>query len=241
MEQARLIKSADEILAIGASIAACEAGMHAMRARLAPGVSENAVWAELHRENIARGGEWIETRLLSSGPRTNPWYQESGPRVIEAGDLLSFDTDLIGPYGYCADISRTWLCGDDRPSAEQRTLYGLAREQIEHNTALVRAGVGLTEITAQGFRLPDDCFPQRYGVVAHGVGLCDEYPCVYYPGEHGDPYVEDVLHAGMTICIESYIGRVGGSQGVKLEQQVLVTETGCEALSSYPWEDDWLL
>ena len=81
--------------------------MAAMRQALRPGISEQALWAELHAGNIARGGEWIETRLLASGPRTNPWFQECSSRVIEAGELVGFDTDLIGPYGYCADISRT--------------------------------------------------------------------------------------------------------------------------------------
>ena len=94
-----------------------------MEAALKPGISENELWAELHRGNIARGGEWIETRLLSSGPRTNPWFQECSSRIIEAGDLVAFDTDLIGPYGFCADLSRTWLCGDGPPSDEQRDLY----------------------------------------------------------------------------------------------------------------------
>ena len=237
MEQARLIKSADEVLAMRAAIATCEAGIAAMHARLAPGISENEIWSELHRENIARGGEWIETRLLSSGPRTNPWYQECGERRLQAGDLLSFDTDLIGPHGYCADISRSWLCGDTTPSREQRALYAIAREQIEHNLELVRPGVGLVEFSQKGYRLPEDCFPQRYGVVAHGVGLCDEYPCVYYPGEDGFAAYDDVLQPGMTLCVESYVGRVGGQDGVKLEQQVLVTETGCELLSHYPFED----
>ena len=50
--------------------------------------------------NIRRGGEWIETRLLTSGPRTNPWFQECGPRIVQPNEILAFDTDLIGPYGY---------------------------------------------------------------------------------------------------------------------------------------------
>ncbi|TIT85525.1 MAG: aminopeptidase P family protein, partial [Mesorhizobium sp.] len=103
MESARLIKSPDEILAMRRSIVACEAAMGEMERALKPGISENELWAELHRGNIARGGEWIETRLLSSGPRTNPWFQECSSRVIKEGDLVAFDTDLIGPYGFCAD------------------------------------------------------------------------------------------------------------------------------------------
>ena len=73
-----------------------------MREALRPGITENALWAELHRGNIAGGGEWIECRLLASGPRTNPWFRESSMRVIERGDIVAFDTDLIGPYGYCS-------------------------------------------------------------------------------------------------------------------------------------------
>ena len=137
MENARLIKSPDEILAMRRAIVACEAAMGEMEQALKPGISENELWAELHRGNIARGGEWIETRLLSSGPRTNPWFQECSSRVIEDGDLVAFDTDLIGPYGFCADLSRTWLCGDGKPSNEQRDLFRIAADQIAHNTAPV--------------------------------------------------------------------------------------------------------
>ena len=53
-------------------------------------------------------------------------------REIEKNDLVSFDTDLIGPYGYCSDISRAWVCSG-RPTDEQRRLYSIAYEQIQHN------------------------------------------------------------------------------------------------------------
>ena len=70
-------------------------------------MSENDIWAVLHAENIRRGGEWIETRLLASGPRTNQWFQECGPRIVQNNEILAFDTDLVGSYGICVDISRT--------------------------------------------------------------------------------------------------------------------------------------
>ena len=44
----------------------------------------------------------------------------------------------------------------------------------------------------------------------------------------------------MTLCVESYIGAEGGTQGVKLEQQVVLTESGCVALTSCDFETDWL-
>jgi Xaa-Pro dipeptidase len=234
MEQARLIKSQDEILAMRRAIVACEAAMGEMQARLAPGISENELWAELHRGNIARGGEWIETRLLSSGPRTNPWFQECSSRIIEAGDLVAFDTDLIGPYGFCADLSRTWLCGDGQPTSEQRDLFRIAADQIACNTELMKPGISFRDLVERSKIPPDDCFPSRYGVLYHGVGLADEYPTLPHASDWTDDTPDGVLEPGMVLCVESYVGRLGGHEGVKIEEQVLITEAGNRQLSTYP-------
>jgi Xaa-Pro dipeptidase len=237
MEVARAIKSADEIKAMRCALATCETAMQVMQGHLLPGVTEQALWADLHAENIKRGGEWIETRLLASGPRTNPWFQECGSHPIAAGDLVAFDTDLIGPYGYCADISRTWRCGEGRASNAQIDLYRRAREQIACNLALVGPGLGFRELSEKAFQLPERYAANRYSTIAHGVGLCDEYPAIYYPKDAAESGYDGLLEAGMTICLESYIGEAGGAEGVKLEEQLLVTETGCEVLSRYPFED----
>src|SRR5262245_48282406 len=234
MENARLIKSPDEILAMRRAIVACEAAMAEMEAALKPGISENELWAELHRANVARGGEWIETRLLSSGPRTNPWFQECSARIIEAGDLVAFDTDLIGPYGFCADLSRSWLAGDGKPSAEQSDLVKIAAQQIAHNTALLKPGITFRELADKAMNPPPDCFPARYGVLYHGVGLADEYPTLPHAADWTDDTPDGVLEPGMVLCAESYIGRLGGREGVKIEEQVLITETGNEQLSRCP-------
>jgi Xaa-Pro aminopeptidase len=76
----------------------------------------------------------------------------------------------------------------------------------------------------------------RYGVLAHGVGLCDEYPSVRYPEDVVEHGYSGQFEPGMTLCVEAYVGAVDGREGVKLEEQVLVTETGCETLSAYPYE-----
>ena len=235
MENARLIKSPDEILCMRRAIVACEAAMGEMEAALKPGISENELWAELHRGNIARGGEWIETRLLSSGPRTNPWFQECSSRIIEAGDLVAFDTDLIGPYGFCADLSRTWLCGDGKPTNEQsRSLPHRRRpDRPQHRTDAARHLA--SAISSNGRKNPPrDCFPARYGVLYHGVGLADEYPTLPHAADWTDDTPDGVLEPGMVLCVESYIGRLGGHEGVKIEEQILITETGNEKLSRYP-------
>ncbi len=233
MELARAVKSPDEVQAMRCAIAACEAAMDRMYEALEPGMTENQVWAVLHAENIVRFGEWIETRLLSSGPRTIPWFQESSSRVIEPGDLVAFDTDLIGAYGYCVDISRTWVAGGLPPKPHQRDAWALAAEQIRHNTGIIRPGITLEELTFRAVA-PDPDSYHRYSVVYHGVGLADEWPSVYFPEAWEESGVDGVVEPGQVLCVESYVGRRGDPEGVKLEEQVLVTDTGAETLSTYP-------
>lgn len=236
-EHARLIKGVDEINAMKCAVATCEIAMQAMEDTLQPGMSENELWAVLHAENIKRGGEWIETRILNSGPRSNPWMQECGPRKIQAGDILAYDTDLIGPYGMCSDLSRTWVCGDGKASDEQRKLYQVAYEHIQTNRELLKPGNSFDDLTFKGHQLPEEYLELRYGVRFHGVGLCDEFPAIFYPQDYIDGAFDYALEPGMMLCVEAYIGAVGGREGIKLEDQVLITETGYENLSHYRFDE----
>ncbi len=241
LEQARLIKSDDELQLMRASIAVAELGIQRMHAACQPGISEIELWSLLHAENISKGGEWIETRLLNSGERTNPWMREAGHKKLQHGELLCFDTDMIGPYGYCADISRTWTVGHSQPSAVQAELYRHAYEQIQHNMALLKPGISLAEISQSAWKIPERYWQNRYSYLMHGVGMADEYPGVHHWGEDWERCGYDrVLEPNMCLCVESFIGDVAGGEGVKLEQQVLITEHGVQELSTTPWNDAWL-
>ncbi|MBV9524010.1 MAG: aminopeptidase P family protein, partial [Alphaproteobacteria bacterium] len=236
-ELARAVKSDDEIACMSHAIAVCEAGMARMQEALRPGITENELFAILSDTNLRMGGEWMECRLLSSGGRTNPWFQEASDRIVRPGDLVSFDTDLIGPFGYCADLSRSFLCGPGRASPEQRKLFGLALEQIHHNIALVKPGLAFTEMSEKAWTIPSIYAGNRYSCVAHGVGMADEWPHIAHVQDRPRSGYDGVLEENMTICIESYIGAEGGAEGVKLEQQVLVTASGCQLLTSFPFDD----
>ncbi len=239
MELARVIKSNEEIILMRHSIDVCEAGIGRMREALEPGITENALWAKLHETNIACGGEWIETRLLSSGPRTFPWFRESSMRVIEAGDLVSFDTDLIGPYGYCSDMSRSWVCGD-QPTDEQRRIYAYAWQQIQHNVAMLQPGMTFHDASRAAWKIPTEFSNNKYSSLIHGVGLADEYPSIKHIDKLEMAGYRGVIEENMTLCVESYIGSERSGEGVKLEEQVLITERGAEVLTRYPMETDWL-
>ncbi len=240
MEVAREIKSPGEIVLMRHAIDVCEQGLEAMRQALTPGITENALWAKLHEKNIALGGEWIETRLLSSGPRTNPWFRESSMRAIEKGDMVSVDTDLVGPYGYCCDMSRSWVCGEGRASDEQRRLYAAAVAEIEHNTALLEPGMTYREVAERAWKIPEEFYANRYSSVMHRVGLCDEFPAIKHLGDFDAKGYDGVIQPGMTLCVESYIGTSGGHEGVKLEEQILITEDGHEKITNYPLQLEFL-
>ncbi len=240
MELARLIKSDDEMMAMRRSIFSCEKSMELMRHHFKPGITEQDLWSRFQMEAVSRGAEWIETRLLASGPRANPWYQECSSRPILSGELMGFDTDLVGSYGYCTDMSRTWLCGDVKPTDEQKEIYTMGYEQIQNNMELLKPGTTFKELTLNSKEYSKDEF-RHYSVLFHGVGLCDEFPAIPFSWELNENSFDGVLQPGMVMCVETYVGRFSGGPGVKLEEQVLITNNGYELLTSYPFESDLLL
>jgi Xaa-Pro dipeptidase len=243
-ERVRAIKTPDEILAMRCAHHACESAVAEMeafaRAEIPRGrVSEDEVWAELHKGNIRRGGEWIETRLLASGQRTNPWFQECGPRIIAENEILAFDTDLIGCYGICIDISRTWWIGQGKARPDMIDAMSHARDHVNDHVARLRPGISIRELVFGGHVLAPQYQAQKYSCKMHGVGLCDEWPYVHYPEHWIEGAFDAVLEPGMVLCAEALVSPEGGDFSIKIEDQVLITDTGCEVLTRYPY--DWRL
>jgi Xaa-Pro aminopeptidase len=234
-ERARSIKNPDEITLMRWAIRVAEAAMARMYEYSLPGRTEQEIWAELHYENIRSGGEWFETRLLSCGPRTNPWYQEASDYVCKEGEMISFDLDMIGPYGYCTDLSRSWTCGHTPMTDTQRRLYATALDQINHNLTLLKPGMSFREFDEKSWRIPERHRPYRYTLALHGVGMADEWPLVPL---HTDPHAayDGVFEENMVICVESLVAEPG-TESIKLETQALLTAKGAERLDSFPWED----
>jgi Xaa-Pro aminopeptidase len=65
----------------------------------------------MHKSAIEQNREYIETRLLSTGPGTSPWFQVSASYVIQKNDLVALDTDVVDCHGYYSDFSRTFYAG----------------------------------------------------------------------------------------------------------------------------------
>ncbi|WP_216647178.1 Xaa-Pro peptidase family protein [Roseovarius sp. THAF9] len=240
VEMARAIKSAEEMKCVNASLRATEIGVGKLREAIRPGMTEAELWSVLHQSVIAQNGDYVETRLLNAGERTNPWFQETTDNVIGPNELIALDTDVVGCHGYYSDFSRTFHSGPGKPSATQRKLYKVAHEQVHHNMGILRPGMTFRDYADAAWDIPEQYYANRYYLSAHGCGMTGEYPYLYHHGDFPNAGYDGVIEPGMTLCVESYIGAEGGTEGVKLEQQVLITETGVELLSRFPFEGDLL-
>ena len=237
----RRLKTPGEIASLSLSMSAAEAGVWRVERGIQPGVTENELFAEMYHGLIAAGGEFIETRLLSSGVKTNPWFNEAGDRRVRPGELVALDTDSIGCNGYYADFSRTFVCGDQKPTAYQKMLYRLSHDQIRYNEDMLKPGMTFREIAEKAWPIPERFYDRRYSSIVHGVGMHGEKPIIAHLSELDRFTGDGVLEPNMVISIESYIGEIDGPEGVKLENQYLVTDRGLSQMCSYPFDERLLV
>ena len=240
LNSARSIKTKDELALIRQACAVADVALSKVRDAIKPGVTENELFSILTAVNIRYGGERIDAKLLSAGGNTNPWLQrDASDRIVRPGDLVAMDTDMAGPLGYMADVSRTYLCGDSKPNEEQMEAYKLAYDYIQKCIPLFTVGTSFQEIAQKAPVVPDIYKANRYDCIAHGVGMSDEWPSIAftdfslsgfgnYPGE---------LQENMVLSTEASFGREGGREQVKLEEQLIITANGPEVISRAPY--DW--
>ena len=188
--------------------------------------------------DLVRIVDHLDDAIQKQGPPHRILFR---PRKnIENGDMLSFDTDIIGPMGFYNDISRSWIVGDKKPDDEQRRHYEVAYQQLQHNTELLRPGLSFLDYSDQSFQLPEKYIANRYADVAHGCGMGVEYPFIWYREDKQWGAYDGVFEENMVVCIECYAGEQGGHEGVKLEQPVWLSADGPVVLSEYPFEMDYL-
>ena len=197
--------------------------------------------AEPMVERAQAGGGWFEYTIFTSGERTNPWGRECSNMPIAAGELVTVDTGMIGPFGYGADISRTYHCKPGAPTAEQKRLYQTAFENLHVNIELIRAGMSFREFAEKSWSVPGEFWVRRYNSVAHGVGMGNEWPHIPFAADwDATDKREDIFVENMVMAIESCTGRDNGGECVKLEEMVIVTNGKCQLVSTFPFEVDLL-
>jgi Xaa-Pro aminopeptidase len=239
MSAARIIKLPDEVELMRQSCTIAESALRDMEAAIRPGISENELLATFWHRVLALGGEHCFTRLIVSGYKTNPWFHEADGKLVEPGDLVAIDTDMIGPECYVADFSRTFLCGD-KASAAQREAYKVAHDFVRGCSELIKPGLAFSDFVARCPSLPQEFREQAYGVIVHGIGTDDESPNVPLPGDPHTEMPEGEFEENMVVAVECYAGKVGARDGVKLEDEVWVSAGGPVVLSRYPYDSKLL-
>jgi Xaa-Pro dipeptidase len=236
-QEARRVKTPEELALLEANVPLVTEMLAVVERSIAPGVTEREVLAEMTRAMVRGGGEYLATNTVCSGPNTNPWRAEATDRPIEEGDLVFVDTDTVGIEGCFFCVSRTFPVG--APTPEQRSTYAAAHAWLSEMKERIRPGVSCGELTAAAPPVPERFVSQRYECMAHGIGLEEENPSVCHPQDR-QPNPDTVIEAGTALVVECYMGEVGGDHGVKLGDQVVVTDDGCRTLVPYPWSEPLL-
>ncbi|MGN7358538.1 M24 family metallopeptidase [Paenibacillus sp. SAF-054] len=193
------------------------------------GVTEIEIVAELEylMKKLGAQGPSFDTMVLS-GPKTALPHGTPGDRKIQHGDLLMFDMGVYAD-GYASDITRTFAVGDISP--ELKSIYNAVLEANLAGIQAIQPGVTLASVDQAARAAIDKAgygpyFLHRLG---HGLGMdVHEYPSV-----HGNN--TDLVQPGMVFTVEPGV-YVAGLGGVRIEDDIFVTENGVEVLTSYPKE-----
>ena len=209
-QEARRVKTPQERSLLDLNGAMVMEMLAAFESAIAPGVSERELLAVLADEMIRRGGEYLATNTVCSGPNTNPWRAEATDRRLEPGDLVYVDTDTVGIEGMFFCVSRTFPVGEAPPSAKQRDAYRASYEWLRAMEALIRPGVTCGELAATAPPIPERYLAQRYECMVHGIGLEEENPSVCHPQDR-QSNADTVIEEDMALVVELYAGETGGA------------------------------
>jgi len=223
---AKIIKTNDEIACLKVANSITEAGMHAALRVLEPGVRECEVLAAAWYKMTSLGSEWTQcSNIVASGPYTAPYRRFTSDRLIREGDPVIID--IGGCFnGYWGDLTRTWICGDIRPTEAQRDLHQRCYDALWN--ACAASTVGNT--TADVFAAAD---PYVLDSLGHGSGMAPWEPPFFSPHTKDDPMD---LRAGMQFNLEPYAG-TPGIGGIRLENNLVVTESGPDIYTTYPFDE----
>jgi Xaa-Pro dipeptidase len=236
-QQARRVKIPTEIELFDLNAGLIMQMLAAFEEAISPGVTERELLAIMSDVMVRGGGEYLATTTVCSGPNTNPWRAEATDRQLESGDLVFVDTDTVGIEGCFFCVSRTFPVGEATPG--QRAMYRESFEWLTEMKSLVRPGVTCGELATQAPVFPARFTEQRYECFFHGIGLEEENPSVCYPDDV-QPNPGTVLEEGAALVVELYAGEVGGRDGVKLGDQLLVTADGHRVFAPYPYSEQLL-
>jgi Xaa-Pro dipeptidase len=224
--RAKEIKTQDEIACLKIANAITEAAMDKALEFLRPGVRECEVLAVAWHTMTAMGSEWTQcSNIVCSGPATAPYRRFTSDRIIRNGDPVIIDIGA-GFNGYWGDFTRTWICGNVKPTEEMKDWHQKCYDALFNAGGAVKPGATNADVFAQAD-------PYVLDSLGHGAGVNPWEAPYFSPASKDSPVV---LQEGMVFNLEPYAGKPGVG-GFRLENDHIVTKDGVEIYTTYPFDE----
>jgi len=234
--EAREIKSQDELMLLNQAASMVDATYHQIYETMKPGVSEAQIVANANKLLYELGSDDVEAINAISGERCNPHPHNFTDRTFRPGDQAFFDI-LQSYMGYRTCYYRTFNIG--RASDVQNDAYKQCREWLDKAIELVKPGASTDKIAAVwpkaeefGFANEMDAFALQFG---HGLGLAiHERPIISRLVSMDSP---TEIKEGMVFALETYCPAKDGYSAARIEEELIVTDKGCQVISLFPAEE----
>jgi Xaa-Pro aminopeptidase len=236
MQQARVIKTRDEITLLNTACMMVDAAYEELYRAMRPGIRENECVALVNKALYDMGSEFVEGVNAISGERCSPHPHVFTDRALRPGDPAYFDI-LHSFNGYRTCYYRTFAVASASPALVDA--YKRCRYYLDAAIARIRPGVTTAEVVevwpeATEFGFPDEeaAFALQFG---HGVGLSIwEKPIFSRLVSLDHP---EEIREGMVFALETFWPASDGWSAARIEEQLVVTSDGCEVITRFPAED----
>jgi Xaa-Pro dipeptidase len=236
MLEARAVKTKDELACLREAAAICDGAHQLISEWLKPGVRENEISAWARKYFFEHPGiEDMEDVICSSGPNTWPNIRAFSDRIIRPGDIVFVDLAGIQFMGYNTCYYRTFAVGKE-PTKEQKAGYQQALKWLYDSIKAVKPGATTADVASKwpsakeawGYDEEDEAAANNWG---HGLGLSQyDMPMFSRIFSLTSPVV---LKPGMFFALETQQGKMF-DWGVRIEEEILVTDTGYEIVTKFP-------
>jgi Xaa-Pro aminopeptidase len=239
MMAARVIKLPDELELLKQACAIGDAAFHHMKYTwLEPGLRERELVGEISKYLFRNGFEHISQLFCASGGGTNPYRRWFSDKLMRAGDSVVVDINAAGPGGYYIDYVRTLPVGRAN-SREQRESYKRCHDLLQQTMEMMKPGVSTREV-AEKLPVDDDDTLRTISLVsqAHSIGLSlADGRCISrgFSLEH-----PSVLEPNMYFAVETYASDLDAGQAARLEDNIVITQTGNQRFSLFEYEEELL-
>jgi Xaa-Pro aminopeptidase len=235
MSEARVIKTKDEIALLNTSASMVDAAYHELYMAMKPGMRENEAVGLVSKVLYDLGSEYVEAVNAISGERCNPHPHVFSDRIMRPGDPVYYDI-LHSYMGYRTCYYRTFSIGYS--SHAMVDAYKRCRDYLDAAIDLIRPGRSTGDVAsvwpkAQDFGFPNEeaAFALQYG---HGIGLAIwEKPVISRLVSLDHP---QEIKPGMVFALETFWPSKDGWSAARIEEEIVVTETGHEVITRFPAE-----